>query len=68
MGTPAVFTAYNRQEAVAGAEKLDGLGAAFTLRPEENKWKDLMPYPETFAKRYEIYYKNFWWYLVKGQK
>ena len=67
MGIPVVFTTYNRHEAMEEADVLRSLGAAFTLHPEENRWRGMLPYFETFATRYELYYHNYWWYAVMGR-
>lgn len=67
IGKPAVFTTYNRQEAVEEGEVLQGLGAAFKVKPEENRWRGLLPYLDCFMARYETYHQNFWWYVIEGR-
>lgn len=67
-GTPAVFTTYNQKEALEEASVLKNLGAKFLVRPEQNRWRGLIPCFESFEARYETYHQNFWWYVVKGRK
>ena len=68
MGQPAVFTTYNRQEALQEASVLEKMDADFVIKPEENQWKGLLPHLDTFEARYDRFYLNAWWYVVKGNR
>lgn len=67
-GKPAVFTTYNRNEALEESSVFDKMGAIFLVTAEQNRWKGLPPCFDTFEARYETYHQNFWWYIVKGKK
>lgn len=67
METPAVFTTYNRKEALEEGSVFEKMDARFLVRPEENRWRGLISYLDPFEARYETYYQNLWWYVVKGK-
>jgi len=67
-GKPAAFTTYNRKEAMEEGSVFEEMGAEFIVRPEENCWRGLLPYLDSFEARYETFHQNFWWYIVKGKK
>ena len=68
MGKPAVFTTYNRQEALQEASVFETTDADFIVKPEENLWKGLLPHLDSFEARYDRFYLNAWWYVVKGKR
>ena len=67
MATPAVFTCFHQDESMDEAIVLASLGAHFMLRPELNRWKSLLPRLDSFAARYQVFYQNFWWYIINGR-
>ena len=68
LGIPAVFTTYNKQEALDEGQIFDEMGAHFSRRPAENPWRGVLPLFEAFEGRYDVYYCNYYWYIVKGRK
>lgn len=67
LGVSAVFTTYNKQEAVDEEKIFEDLGAHFSKRLAENLWRGVLPKFETFMERYDVYYFNYYWYIVKGR-
>jgi splicing suppressor protein 51 len=45
-GTCTLCTTYTAREATEEVEELDQMGAKLLLRPVENKWRGLVPWPE----------------------
>lgn len=43
------------------------LGAHFSKRPAENPWRGVLPKFDMFMERYDVYYFNYYWYIVKGR-
>ncbi|KAH7094309.1 hypothetical protein FB567DRAFT_1145 [Paraphoma chrysanthemicola] len=66
-GTATLFTAYNPREARNEQAKMKRLGARFVTEPEENKWRSLVPMPELLDVEYEIWYQNYYRYVIKGR-
>ncbi|MCJ1456290.1 hypothetical protein MMC28_006650 [Mycoblastus sanguinarius] len=66
-GVPAIFTTYNEYEAIQEEQVLDKMGAHFSKRRSKNPWGGVRPYFDTFMERYEKYYQNNYWYIVKGR-
>lgn len=66
-GTAALFTAYNPREALHEQTKMKRLGARFITEPSENKWRSLVPMPEFLDVEYEIWYQNYYRYIIKGR-
>ena len=67
LGVPAVFTTYNEQEALDEERSFDEMGAHFSRRPAENPWRGVLPMFDLFVGRYDVYYCNYYWYIVKGR-
>ena len=67
LGIPAVFTTYNKQEALDEERSLHGMGALFSRRPAVNRWRGVLPMFDVFVGQYDVYYVNFYWYIVKGR-
>lgn len=68
LGAPALFTTYNRNEAVEEEHIFDKMGARFSKRLAENQWRGVLPKFNVFMERYDVYYFNYYWYIVKGRK
>ena len=64
---PAVFTTYNKQEALDEEQSLDDMGAHFSSRLAENPWRGVLPMFDVFVGQYDVYYCNYYWYIVKGR-
>ena len=64
---PADFTTYNESEAIGEGKIFDGMGAQFSRRPAENPWRGVLARLGNFAERYDVYYSNCYWYIVKGR-
>ena len=64
---PAVFTIFNVIEASEEEAAFDKLGASFIMRPQINTWHGLVSYCERLGPKYKLWYKNLYWYIVKGQ-
>lgn len=64
---PAVFTTFNAKEASEEEAAFDKLGASFIMRPRINTWHGLVGYYERSGPKYTLWYKNLYWYIVKGQ-
>jgi mitochondrial splicing suppressor protein 51 len=69
-GTLTLCTTYNKREATEEVDELDQLGVKFIKRPELNKWRSLVPYPEFMAVEEEdnFYYMNNYRYIFKGKE
>lgn len=68
MNTPALFTTYNQKEALEEQVVFGNMGAHFDQEPEENRWHGLQIYLDAFESNEGFYYKNYYWYIVKGRK
>ncbi|KAI4171332.1 MAG: hypothetical protein LQ346_008751 [Caloplaca aetnensis] len=68
MDTPAVFTTYNEREARDEEAVLSSIGARFLQTREENRWRGMVPKLENFGARYEVFYYNYFNYVVKGRR
>ncbi|KAF2026312.1 hypothetical protein EK21DRAFT_115990 [Setomelanomma holmii] len=66
-GHATLFTAYNPREAFHEQEKLKSLSARFITDPSENKWRSLVPMPEFLDVEYEIWYQNYYSYIIQGK-
>ncbi|CAD6583610.1 MAG: hypothetical protein ASARMPRED_001369 [Alectoria sarmentosa] len=67
LGVPAVFTTYNQNEAVEEEQSFKNLGAHFSRRFAENPWRGVLPMFDMFTERYDVFYHNYYWYIVKGR-
>lgn len=67
LGVPAVFTTYNKKEAVDEEQSFDKMGAHFSRRLAENPWRGVLPKFDMFMERYDVFYFNYYWYIVKGR-
>ena len=67
LGVPAVFTTYNEQEALDEERSFDNMGAHFSRRPAENPWRGVFPRRDMFARQYDLFYFNYYWYIVRGR-
>ena len=67
LGTPAVFTTYNKQEALEEEQRFDKMSACFSRRLAENPWRGVSPMLDSFVGQYDVYYFNYYWYIVKGR-
>ena len=63
---PAVFTTFNLKEANEEEAAFDKLGASFVMRPQINTWHGLVGYHERSGPKNVLWYKNLYWYIVKG--
>ena len=43
------------------------MGAHFSKRLAENPWRGVLPKFDIFMERYDVYYFNTYWYIVKGR-
>ena len=68
LDVPALFTTFNEQEAYEEELLLERMGAKFVKRRAQNLWRGMMPYFDTLMGRYEKYYTNNYWYIVKGRQ
>lgn len=64
---PAVFTTYNKSEAIGEGKIFEGMGAQFSRKPVENPWRGVLAQLEHFEERYDVYYSNYYWYIVRGR-
>jgi splicing suppressor protein 51 len=64
---PALFTTYNPREASHEQAKWKSLGAKFVLEPAKNKWSSLVPMPEFLDEEYDIFYQNYYRYVINGK-
>ena len=67
LGIPAVFTTYNKQEALDEERSFNDMGAHFSRRLAENPWRGVFPMFDMFVGRYDVFYINYYWYIVKGR-
>lgn len=67
VGIPAIFTTYNKQEALDEEQSFDEMGAHFSRRLTENPWRGVFPMFDVFVGQYDVYYLNYYWYIVKGR-
>ena len=65
---PALFTTFNEQEAVDEQNVLGRMGAHFVQACDKNRWHGLVPKIENFGARYEVYYNNYYTYIVNGKR
>lgn len=68
LDVPALFTTYNNKEAVEEEHIFESLGAHFSKRLAENPWRGVLPKFDMFMDRHDVYYFNYYWYIVKGRK
>jgi len=66
-GASALFTTYNPREALHEHAKWTSLGAKFAAEPAKNKWCSLVPMPEFLDEEYDIWYQNYYRYIIKGK-
>lgn len=67
-GIRTLCTTYSKTEATEEVAELDQLKANFILRPEENKWRGLCPFPEFLEDaEHSAYYMNYYWYIFEGK-
>lgn len=65
-GTLTVCTTYNLREAQEEVAELDQLGAQFIRRPEENKWRSLVPDLELLdGEEHAVSYHNYYRYIFQ---
>ena len=67
LNKPAVFTTYNAKEASEEEAAFDNLGASYIMRPQINTWHGLVGFYERSGPKNILWYKNLYWYIVKGQ-
>ena len=67
LGVSTVLTTYNKQEAVDEEQICDDIGAHFSKRLAEYLWREVLPKFETFMYRYDVYYSDYYWYIIKGK-
>ena len=67
-GVPAVFTTYNEQEAREELAVFGRMGACVVKGMEENKWRGQTPRLDCFEGRYDFYYTNYFWYIIRGRR
>lgn len=67
LAVPAVFTTYNQKDALDEERVLNTIGARFSRRPAENPWRGVLPKFDSFMDRYDVYYVNYYWYIIKGR-
>ena len=65
---PALFTTFNEPEAVDEQAIFSSMGARFVQTCNKNRWHGLVPKIENFGARYEVFYYNYFTYIVKGRK
>lgn len=68
LGVPTLFTTYNKTEAVEEEEVFESMGAHFSKRMAENPWRGVFPRFDMFMDRYDVYYFNYYWYIVRGMR
>jgi splicing suppressor protein 51 len=67
-GTPTLCTTWTKREAREEEIELDQLGARFIIRPEENKWRSLVPIADFLeGADDEVYYINYYQYMFQGK-
>lgn len=62
---PTLFTAARYFEIQGEMGVWKNLGAKFVKNAEVNKWKGMPPSLVVGDKPNEVFYKNYWWYIVK---
>ena len=67
MDTPAVFTTYNKREAIDEQAVFSDMDARFLQEIVENRWRGMVPKLECFGARYEVYCFNHFKYVVRGR-
>ena len=67
LGVPALFTTYNEEEALDEEQSFSSMNAHFSKRPTENRWRGRLPKFDLFMERYDVFYSNYYWYIVKGR-
>ncbi|KXT06334.1 hypothetical protein AC578_9166 [Pseudocercospora eumusae] len=68
-GINTVCTTYTEREAMEEVAELENLHAMFVLRPEVNKWRGLVPWPELMeGKEHSAWYQNYYWYIFRGKE
>ena len=68
-GTLTLCTTWTQREALEEVSELDQLGARFLMRPEENKWRSLVPRPDFLeGADDEVYYVNYLKYIFQGKQ
>lgn len=67
LNKPAVFTTFNAKEASEEEAAFDNLGANYIMRPQINTWHGLVGFYECSGPKNILWYKNLYWYIVKGQ-
>ena len=45
----------------------DAMSAHFSRRLAENPWRGVLPSFDMFMEQYDVYYFNYYWYIVKGR-
>ena len=68
LGVPALFTTYNKTEAVEEEKVLESMDAQFSKRMAENPWRAVLPRSHMFLGRYDLYYLNYYWYILRGRR
>ncbi|KJX97554.1 zinc finger mynd domain-containing protein 17 [Zymoseptoria brevis] len=73
--TLTLRTTYTKLEATEEVQELDNLGANFVMRPEQNKWRGMVPAPEIIGalkdedvEEHAFWYQNNFWYIFEGSK
>ena len=67
LNVPAIFTTYNETEAFEEEQALNALGACFVKTRSENRWRGAIPYSDVMEERYQVFYTNYYWYIVRGR-
>ncbi|KAF7193051.1 hypothetical protein HII31_05612 [Pseudocercospora fuligena] len=63
------YTTYTEREAMEEAAELEVLNARFIIRPEVNKWRGLVPWPELMeGEEHSSWYQNYYWYIFQGKQ
>ena len=67
-GTLTLCTTWTKWEAQEEEVELDQLGVRFIIRPEENKWRSLVPIHDFLeGADDEMYYVNYYRYVFQGR-
>jgi mitochondrial splicing suppressor protein 51 len=67
-GTLTLCTTWTQREALEEVGGLDRLGARFLIRPEENKWRSLVPLLDFLEGADDaVYYVNYYKYIFQGK-
>lgn len=60
-------TTYTKREADEEVAELDSLKARMVIRPQENKWRSLVPIPDYLeGPEHTMFYLNYYAYLFQG--